>query len=503
MNELRFDWYSSVTDGVLYDKALEYADQHLETLTSTRGVNPEKRQQLLHSFFIQLFSALYSAHYQMPKGDGWVKAPLGNDAYTTSLAEHPNKILGSAGYVQGSVQFLEDNNLVEVDKGNENKGYSKVRPINQLSQLMDSIGFRWMPREVLPADQSIILRDRKEKESQSNKISYTKFVVPLPDTEEIKAEQQLIHTVNRCLQRHCFSLNISDQQLTQLADEISKKALAKAKDNKQWDTEEDQIGFLDFSRTQIKRIYSRSSTELGGRFYHGWWQHVPSHARQHIEIDGYKTVEIDFSGMSLRLLYAKEKLPLALDVDVYDLGFSDWQGSNDPRRKIIKKFVNAAFNDENEVYKVDADDLKLLGLKTQKDLRAMFYDKHQAVNIDDKIKDGWGLQSQYLDSEIALRVLHAFALDDIPVLPVHDSFIIRLGYKNDLQQEMLKAFDEVASGLTKTDITYSKPSEGFRDDDFVLESRIINASEAYDAVMQPMSLMDTYLGYWKQYVNFH
>jgi len=398
MNELRFDWYSSVTDGVLYDKALEYADQHLSTLPSKRGVNPEKRQQLIHSFFIQLFSALYSAHYQMPKGDGWVKVPLGNDAYTTSQAEHPNKILGSAGYAQGSVQFLEDNNLVEVDRGNENKGYSKVRPVNQLSQLMDSIGFRWMPREVLPADQSIIVRDRKEIESKSKKIKYTKFTVPLPDTEEIRAEQQIIYTVNRCLQRHCFSLNISDQQLTQLAEEISEKALAKAKDNKQWDTEEDQIGFLDFSRTQIKRIYARGDTKLGGRLFHGWWQHVPKHVRQHIEIDGYKTVEIDFSGMSLRLLYALEGKHLSLATDVYDLGFNDWKGSNDPRRDIIKKFVNAAFNDENEVYKVKSKDLKTLGLKDQEDLRTMFYNKHQAVNLDDKIKEGWGLQEGVTNS---------------------------------------------------------------------------------------------------------
>ena len=284
MNALRFDWYSSVTSGALYDKALECADQLLETLPSKRGVKPEKRQQLIHQLFVQLFSAFYFAHYQLPKGDGWVKVPLGNDGYTSSLQKHPNRVLGSAGYAQGAVQFLEENNLVEVDRGNESKGYSKVRPINQLSQLLDSIGFRWMPREVLPADQSIILRDRKEKESKSKKIEYQKFAVPLPETEEIKAQQQVIHTVNRCLQRHCFSLNISDQQLTQLAEEISAKALAKAKDNKRWDTEEDHVGFLDFSRTQIKRIYSRSSTELGGRFYHGWWQHVPSHARQHIEV---------------------------------------------------------------------------------------------------------------------------------------------------------------------------------------------------------------------------
>jgi len=76
MNALRFDWYSSVTSGALYDKALEYADQLLETLPSKRGVKPEKRQQLIDHFFVQLFSALYSAHYQLPKGDGWVKVPL-------------------------------------------------------------------------------------------------------------------------------------------------------------------------------------------------------------------------------------------------------------------------------------------------------------------------------------------------------------------------------------------------------------------------------------------
>ena len=503
MNALRFDWYSSVTSGALYDKALEYADQLLETLPSKRGVKPEKRQQLIHQLFVQLFSAFYFAHYQLPKGDGSVKVPLGNDGYTSSLQKYPNRVLGSAGYVQGSVQFLEDNKLVEVDKGSEAKGYSTIRPINTLSLFIDSLGLRWMPRDPLPAEQTIIVRDREQIASTNKKIRYRKFAIQVPETEDIKTQQQMIYEVNCCLQQHCFSLNISDQQLMQLAEEISEKALAKAKDNKQWDTEEDHVGFLDFSRTQIKRIYSRGSTELGGRFYHGWWQHVPSHVRQHIEIDGLKTVEIDFSGMSLRLLYAKEKLSLPLDTDVYDLGFSDWQGSNDPRRKIIKKFVNAAFNDEHEVYRVPPKDLKILGLKSQEDLRMMFYKKHEAVNIGEQIKSGWGLKSQYLDSKIALKVMHTFALEDIPVLPVHDSFVIRLGFQHDLQEMMLQAFEEEVSGLTKTDTTFSKPSEGFGDDDFVLESRIIDASEVYDAVMQPMSLMDNYLGYWKQYVGLH
>lgn len=95
-------------------------------------------------------------------------------------------------------------------------------------------------------------------------------------------------------------------------------------------------------------------------------------------------------------------------------------------------------------------------------------------------------------------MLYAFALDDVPVLPVHDSFIIRLGYKNDLQQEMLKAFDEVVSGLTKTDITFSKPSDGFGDKDFVSEPRIVTLADAFDEFTSEASLMDNFRGSWKQ-----
>lgn len=80
--------------------------------------------------------------------------------------------------------------------------------------------------------------------------------------------------------------------------------------------------------------FVRGQPNKDGRFYQGWWQHVPSDTRRHILIDGKKPLEIDYSGMSMRLLYASEGVELDLNTDVYNLGLDDWMGKTDPRRPI-------------------------------------------------------------------------------------------------------------------------------------------------------------------------
>ena len=80
--------------------------------------------------------------------------------------------------------------------------------------------------------------------------------------------------------------------------------------------------------------FVRGQPNKDGRFYQGWWQHVPSDTRRHILIDGKKPLEIDYSGMCMRLLYASEGVELDLNTDVYNLGLDDWMGKTDPRRPI-------------------------------------------------------------------------------------------------------------------------------------------------------------------------
>ena len=60
--------------------------------------------------------------------------------------------------------------------------------------------------------------------------------------------------------------------------------------------------------------------------------------------------------------------------------------------------------------------------------------KHQP--IADKFFTGQGLRLQRIDSEIAEYVMLHFAKHDMPILPLHDSFLIRFGYEESLEQVM-------------------------------------------------------------------
>ena len=76
--------------------------------------------------------------------------------------------------------------------------------------------------------------------------------------------------------------------------------------------------------------------------------------------------------------------------------------------------------------------------KTWKQLRDMILKRHKPINH--MFFCGKGNNLQYLDSIIAEQVMLHFAKNDIPVLPVHDSFIITAGLFIDLLEVMEKEF---------------------------------------------------------------
>ena len=52
-----------------------------------------------------------------------------------------------------------------------------------------------------------------------------------------------------------------------------------------------------------------------------------------------------------------------------------------------------------------------------------------------------GLKFQRIDSDIAEATMLHFARQNIPVLPVHDSFIMHYGYEEELRSVMTKEFE--------------------------------------------------------------
>src|SRR5690606_27383162 len=89
------------------------------------------------------------------------------------------------------------------------------------------------------------------------------------------------------------------------------------------------------------RVFNNSSFKEGGRFYGGWWQNVPKDFRRYIRINRKPTVEIDYSGHHLRILYAMEKAKMPRDMyHIEESGFS---------RDEIKLGILMVLNAKNKV----------------------------------------------------------------------------------------------------------------------------------------------------------
>jgi hypothetical protein len=104
---------------------------------------------------------------------------------------------------------------------------------------------------------------------------------------------------------------------------------------------------------------------------------------------------------------------------------SDWESQLQSREEL---------NDKPDELK--APQRKALGL-TNKELRYLVLKRH--APIADQLTSNIGGDLQFLDSRIAELVINTLREDDIVVLPIHDSFIVRRGYRSWLETVMKAA----------------------------------------------------------------
>ena len=88
-------------------------------------------------------------------------------------------------------------------------------------------------------------------------------------------------------------------------------------------------------------------------------------------------------------------------------------------------------------------DLKRTGL-TLRELSQCVFEKQHAIT--DAFYTGQGLRLQYIDSQWAEQIMLHFANKGVPVLPVHDSFIIAAQHQQDLVAVMKRVFSERFAG---------------------------------------------------------
>lgn len=198
-----------------------------------------------------------------------------------------------------------------------------------------------------------------------------------------------------------------------------------------------------------RRIFNRGSFELGGRFYGGWWQRIPLQARNRIFLDHQPVSEIDYSGLHIVLLYAQYGVNYweRIDDDPYRVRTPDFLGADDHFRDLCKKLFLTAINAQNEEAAFDAFRFnaptgsfqKNLTNDQLRDILTLLREKHPIIAEDIASDAGIGLMN--IDSRITARILADFTEQQIPVLSVHDSYLVPFGFETMLANSMITAFE--------------------------------------------------------------
>jgi hypothetical protein len=484
---LRFDWYEKQYHYFFEPivKAL------LKDCSSTFSNKSSFREKQLSSLIEVVISSLYSSYYSLPFGTQYISYPLSPKYYKIG---DPTKVNFNSDYAALLFDILKDRKWINIVPGGQQQGHTRIKVSGRLKKLFIDSGLKWTIQEPKDRDKLIVLRDRKPNPAPKAKKKYIKFNVPVPETVEVESYKNDLHSFNQFLIQNCISLNLKNDQLKFLANELNSN-----KENETSVDDQHLSSTLDFSRVQLRRIFSRNLMTKGGRFYGGWWQSLPSQYRGHILINHKKTVEVDYSGMSLRIFAALQGKELSIDKDIYNLNFENWQGSKDSRRKPIKTFVNAMLNDEQGNYRLPKTKQALTGL-THNELKNKLFETY--VWLEDAIHAGIGLDTQFHDSQIAMTVMKEMMADGILVLPIHDSFIVRNSCEVVLKSVMTKAFNTHLgqSIATSTDGSRLPKHFGVDNKDFEVirptNQDIVNLASV-DIYSDDSSVMEGYVSSWQ------
>lgn len=216
--------------------------------------------------------------------------------------------------------------------------------------------------------------------------------------------------------------------------------------------------YLKRNKKFVRRVFSNGTFDDGGRFHGGWWQRIPKEWRAKIRIDGLPTVELDYSGLHIVLLYHIEKIDYWKNVgtDPYKLPGIE---QSERMRRLLKQVLLSSINAKDKknaekgiqhgIYK----DLKNLGWafeeKVNREALIDAFAKHHAP-IAKYFFTGHGIKLQNIDADIAEHVINHFTQKDVPVLCIHDSFVIQATKEAELLDVMEKAFQKAVLKIRGT-----------------------------------------------------
>ncbi len=267
-----------------------------------------------------------------------------------------------------------------------------------------------------------------------------KELVEYKDTPETIAMREELEAYNKVLAEAFIDFRTLEEPLIQL-DKALPSSIVRI--GPQW--------------TRTRRIFSRGSWQMNGRFYGGWWQRLNAERRSHITINDQPTIEVDFQGLHVAMLYAEAGEELK--GDPYNIPARHFP-EIDPKllRKFIKRMVLTAINakDKLSAYKAFREGFptgnpgKNIDNKTLEKFLVAVVGRNPV--LEGKLFTDQGIRLMFLDSQITAHIHRHFTQQGVPVLSVHDSYIAEHTRVAELRDVMAEASMAVMGRALKTAI---------------------------------------------------
>ena len=420
------------------NKAVNVIYKALTSDTSFSG-HKKVRKKHLKVVLLDLY-AKWSAHRDKYTGIYFRKSEY--VAHSRYNAIHISTVVISVVNQLENYGFLEK---VRGSHGRDGEHESFVTRIKATKKLIDLIIEHEWREEMLDIARNrecIELRDYDEEKDKQVPVEYE----DTPDT--IRMRKDLIAYNNLIRDAHIDVLGFPEKG-------IKKISIVKGRKHT-WSYH------IQRNQKFTRRIFNNKTWEDGGRFYGPWWQQIPNGKengawRKKIYIMGMPTVEVDYSGLHIVLLYALESIDYwSVDgEDPYSLPGYD---NNESTRELLKLLLLIAVNVDkatDEERKKTA--LKAIQSEINSNLEQYQWIADSGIELADVIDDfksrhpaikhhfftGAGPSLQKLDSLMAEYVINKMTKEHHPILCIHDSFISEEPLFGTLQELVIEAFNNV------------------------------------------------------------
>ena len=245
-------------------------------------------------------------------------------------------------------------------------------------------------------------------------------LVEYEDTDETQRMELMLYAYNSLLQKTYIDIATLEKTYIELETKVGTQRIPINQNNK-----------------FVSRIFSRGSWTNNGWFYGGFWQQLGRNYRKDIFIDNKPTVEVDYKGIHPSILSInKGKAFIYYELDEVILpGLNNEQQTKALKLLILTALSASSKRQAYEAFRASSD-LPLKDRELSKLIKSFL---ELNPHLADELFTDQIVNLMYQDSLITEYVIKKFTYSDLPILSLHDSFIVQYDQILNLKKYMSEA----------------------------------------------------------------